>query len=133
MDDVTIGAIDAGLLALVGVAPGDGPDEVGWMADKISNLRVFPDDAGKMGRSVLDDALGVLLVSQFTLFGDVRKGRRPSFLGAAAPDLAAPTFDRLVAAVRALGVQRVETGAFGAHMIVSLVNDGPVTLVLDTP
>ena len=128
-----IGEIGPGILALVAIAPGDGAAEVAWMAAKLAELRIFVDDSGKMNRSVLDEGFGVLLVSQFTLYADVRKGRRPSFLGVAAPERAAPLFDALVSAVRALGVARVETGSFGAHMEVSLLNDGPFTLVVDTP
>jgi D-tyrosyl-tRNA(Tyr) deacylase len=127
------GAIGPGLLALVAVAPSDGLDQIAWMAAKIAQLRIFPDNEGKMNRSLLEAGFGALLVSQFTLYADVRKGRRPSFIGAAPGDVAAPRFDALVAAVRDLGVAPVGTGVFGAHMDVSLVNDGPVTIVVDTP
>lgn len=123
----TVGAIGRGLLVLLGVAPGDGPRQVAWMADKIANLRIFEDDAGKMNLSVRDVGGGVLVVSQFTLYGDAAKGRRPSFTGAAAPEIARPLYE---AVADALGAER---GEFGAHMRVSLVNDGPVTLLLDTP
>jgi D-aminoacyl-tRNA deacylase len=127
------GRIDAGILALVAVAAADGDAEVAWMAEKIANLRIFPDDEGKMNRSVLDLGLGVLLVSQFTLYADVRRGRRPSFVGAAPPEVAAPRFAQVVEAVRSAGVARVATGEFRAMMQVSLCNEGPVTIVVDTP
>jgi D-tyrosyl-tRNA(Tyr) deacylase len=128
-----VGEIDRGLLVLLGVAPTDGPAQVAWLAGKVVHLRIFPDDEGKMNRSVVDVGGGVLVVSQFTLYGDVRKGKRPSFVGAAAPDLAEPLYERFCDAVAAEGVGRVGRGRFGAHMDVALVNDGPVTLILDTP
>lgn len=127
-----IGAIGAGLLALVGVAPGDGPGQVRWMARKLTGLRVFEDDAGKMNRSVRDITGSILVVSQFTLLGDCRKGRRPSFTAAAAPDLAEPLVAQLVSAIEAEGVATT-TGRFGVHMRVELINDGPVTLVIESP
>ncbi|MFN7145368.1 MAG: D-aminoacyl-tRNA deacylase [Myxococcota bacterium] len=127
VDGRVLGAIGPGLLVLLGVAPGDGAAQVAWMAEKIANLRIFEDDAGKMNRSVRDVNGGVLVVSQFTLYGDAAKGRRPSFTGAAAPDLARPLYE---AVADALGAAR---GEFGADMKVALVNDGPVTLILDTP
>jgi D-tyrosyl-tRNA(Tyr) deacylase len=127
----TVGAIDAGWLVLLGVAPADTPVEVAWLADKVANLRAFEDDAGKMNRSVLDIQGGVLVVSQFTLYGDARKGRRPSFTGAAPPAVAEPLYERFAAGLRAVGLP-VATGRFGADMQVELVNDGPVTFVLDT-
>jgi D-tyrosyl-tRNA(Tyr) deacylase len=126
-----VGAIDRGLLVLLGVAPDDSPDDARWLADKIVGLRIFPDDADKMNRSVADVRGGVLVVSQFTLYGDCRKGRRPSFIGAAGPDIAVPRYEAFVDAVKALGVPTA-TGRFGAMMQVELVNDGPVTLILDT-
>ena len=121
------GHIGRGLLVLVGVGPDDGPAQVAWVADKIAGLRVFPDESGKMDRSVRDVAGGILVVSQFTLYGDASKGRRPSFTGAAHPDLARPLYQALV---DRLGAQ---AGEFGADMQVELVNDGPVTLWLETP
>ncbi len=127
VDGEVVGAVGAGLLVLLGVAPGDGPGEVAWMADKVAGLRIFADDEGKMNRSVGDIGGGVLVVSQFTLYGDVAKGRRPSFGGAARPEVAAPLYE---AVADALGAAR---GRFGADMQVELVNDGPVTLVLDSP
>ncbi|MBN9524360.1 D-tyrosyl-tRNA(Tyr) deacylase [bacterium] len=127
----TVGAIDAGWLVLLGVAPTDTPAEAAWLADKVAHLRAFEDDAGKMNRSVLDAGGAVLVVSQFTLYGDTRKGRRPSFTGAAPPALAEPLYERFAAELRAVGLP-VATGRFGADMRVELVNDGPVTFVLDT-
>ncbi len=128
--DETVGAIGAGVLALVGVGPNDARLDLGSAARKLLELRIFADSAGKMNLSLLDLHLEVLAVSQFTLYGDVRKGRRPSYAQAAAADVALPIFDEFVAAMRAAGA-RVATGRFGAHMRVELVNDGPVTLVIE--
>ena len=127
-----VGAVERGLLVLVGVAPGDTEAEARWLADKVVGLRIFPDDEGKMNRDVAEAGGGVLVVSQFTLYGDCRKGRRPSFIGAAPPELAEPLYEAFVAAVRANGLPAA-TGRFGATMQVELVNDGPVTLLVDTP
>ena len=127
----TVGAIGPGLLVLLGVAPGDGAAEAAWLADKILGLRLFADDAGKMNRAVAEIGGGVLVVSQFTLYGDCRKGRRPSFVAAAAPDIAEPLYDAFVQRLRAGGVP-VATGRFAADMLVELANDGPVTLIVDT-
>ena len=125
------GQIGAGFLALIGVEEGDGDADFKYIADKVPNLRVFEDEQGKMNRSLLDVGGEVLAVSQFTLLGDARGGRRPSFITAARPETADPMYERLVAEWRARGI-RVETGVFGAHMKVSLVNDGPVTILLDS-
>jgi D-tyrosyl-tRNA(Tyr) deacylase len=123
-----VGAIDRpGLVALVGVTHQDGPDQVEWLARKIGDLRLLRDE-----QSVLDAGAPVLVVSQFTLYGDARKGRRPTWNAAAPGPVAEPVVDAVVAALRQRGVQ-VETGTFGADMAVSLVNDGPVTLVLESP
>ena len=127
-----VGAIDGGLLVLLGVAPGDSADQARWMADKVVGLRVFADGDGKMNLDVREAGGAILVVSQFTLFGDCKKGRRPSFVGAATPEVATPLYEAFVAAIRAHGV-RAETGRFGADMQVELVNDGPVTLILDSP
>lgn len=121
------GEIGPGLLVLAGVAPTDGAAQVAWMAEKLQNLRIFEDEAGKMNRSVRDVGGGILCVSQFTLYGDVQKGRRPSFIGAAPPAIAEPLYRQLC---DALSAQR---GVFGADMKVELLNDGPVTLLIDTP
>src|SRR5437763_17205075 len=126
------GRIGHGLLVLLGVAPSDGRETASWLADKVVGLRVFADEAGKMNRSVAEVGGGVLVVSQFTLYGDCRKGRRPSFIGAAPPETAVPLYEAFIAAARALGAP-VATGKFGADMQVELVNDGPVTLILDAP
>lgn len=125
------GQIGAGFLVLIGVEEGDGDADFRYIAEKVPNLRVFEDDQGKMNRSLLDVGGEVLAVSQFTLLGDARGGRRPSFITAARPETADPMYERLVADWRARGI-RVETGVFGAHMKVSLVNDGPVTILLDS-
>ena len=126
-----MGAIDRGLLVLLGVGSHDGVSDVEYVAGKVRDLRIFADDAGKMNRDVAEAGGAVLLVSQFTLFGDVRNGKRPSFIEAAPPELAQALYEGLAAAIRARGV-RVETGEFRAHMDVSLVNDGPVTILLDS-
>ena len=126
-----VGAVGRGLLVLLGVAPTDTAAEAQWLADKVVGLRIFADDDGKMNRSVADVGGGVLVVSQFTLYGDCRKGRRPSFVGAAPPEIAEPLYEAFLDAVRALGVPTA-AGRFGAMMQVELVNDGPVTLILET-
>jgi D-tyrosyl-tRNA(Tyr) deacylase len=126
------GAIEHGLLLLVGVRADDEPDDRDWLARKIVQLRVFDDEAGVMNRSVTDVGGGILAVSQFTLYASVRKGNRPSYSGAAPPEVAKPAFDALVASLSALLGKSVPTGVFGAHMHVALVNDGPVTLWLDS-
>lgn len=125
------GKIGPGLLALVAVQPGDGPAQVARMCERLLGYRVFADDDGRMNRSLRDTGGGLLLISQFTLAADTRKGMRPSFTSAAAPEEAKTHFDALLAACRAQHA-RVETGRFGAHMEVSLVNDGPVTFWLNT-
>ncbi|MBB6633966.1 D-aminoacyl-tRNA deacylase [Cohnella thailandensis] len=127
-----VGEIGNGLLLLVGIAPGDGDKELAWMADKVAGLRIFEDDAGKMNLSVEEVRGAILSVSQFTLYGDCRKGRRPNFLGAAKPEIASELYDRFNGLLREKGFE-VATGVFGAMMAVSLVNDGPVTLILDSP
>ncbi len=131
MEGRTVGAIGTGLLALVGVGPDDTKALAASLADKTVHLRIFRDDAGLTNRSLLDVAGGLLAVSQFTLFGDTRRGRRPSFIGAAAPALGAELYERFAAAVEARGVT-VARGVFGAEMEVELVNDGPMTIWLDS-
>ena len=131
IDGESVGRIGRGHVLLVGFASDDGPEEVEWMADKVVGLRVFADDEGKMNLSLGDVDGELLVVSQFTLYGDTRKGRRPSFVHAAHPDVAIPLYESFVQALRDRGVRRVETGEFGAMMDVELVNDGPVTLVLE--
>jgi D-tyrosyl-tRNA(Tyr) deacylase len=130
VDGTTVGAIDGGLLALVGIQPGDGEPVIARMADRLLGYRVFADAAGRMNRSLADCVGGLLLVSQFTLAADTSSGMRPGFSTAAAPELAEPLFDRLVETCRQRHAGRVESGRFGAHMVVSLANDGPVTFLL---
>lgn len=130
-EEVISGEISAGLLVLIGVGPHDGEEEARWITQKIVNLRIFEDEQGKMNLSVKDIGGSILAVSQFTLYGDCRRGRRPSFTDAAHPSIASPLFDRTVEMIRDEGLP-CETGRFGAHMQVSLLNDGPVTLLLDT-
>ncbi|MBW1881685.1 MAG: D-tyrosyl-tRNA(Tyr) deacylase [Deltaproteobacteria bacterium] len=127
------GAIDRGLLILLGVGREDGPVQCRWLANKVAGLRIFPDEEGKMNRSLLEEGLGALVVSQFTLYGDVRKGRRPSFVKAAAPEVAESLYERFCDELAAVGIVPVERGVFQAMMDVALVNAGPVTLVVDTP
>jgi D-tyrosyl-tRNA(Tyr) deacylase len=131
VDGNVTGAIDRGLLVLLGVTHEDGGAEVQWAADKVCNLRIFADDESKMNRSLLEIGGEVLLVSQFTLYGDARKGRRPSFVHAARGADAEALYEAAGAAIEARGV-RCATGVFGADMKVSLVNDGPVTIMLDS-
>ena len=126
----TVGAVERGFCLLAGFAPGDTADQVIWMADKVAGLRVFSDAEGKMNLGLSDVGGGVLLVSQFTLYGDASKGRRPSFIDAARPEVAIPLYERFAAELRARGLT-VATGEFGADMQVELVNDGPVTLILE--
>jgi D-aminoacyl-tRNA deacylase len=132
VDTRVTGAIEQGLLVLLGAGAGDGPADLAYIVDKVVNLRIFPDDAGKMNRSVLDVGGGVLVVSQFTLYGDVRQGRRPAFTGALEPVAAKALYEQSLPAIRAAGVTRVEAGEFAADMKVELVNDGPVTILLDS-
>ena len=131
VDGERISGIGAGLLLLIGVADGDGEAEADWLAEKVAGLRVFRDRKGKMNRSVREVGGSVLAVSQFTLLADTRKGKRPSFIQAAPPERAEPLFDYFCERLRAAGVDPVETGRFGAMMDVGLVNDGPVTILLE--
>ena len=130
VDGQVVGEIGDGLLALVGVEPGDGPNQLRRMAQKLLGYRVFADDAGKMNRSLADIGGGLLLVSQFTLAADTRSGMRPGFSTAAPPEEAERVFNQLLQACRQQHPGRVETGRFGAHMVICLVNDGPVTFLL---
>jgi D-tyrosyl-tRNA(Tyr) deacylase len=131
VDGTLVGRIGRGLLVLLGVGKDDGPKDVEYIAGKIRDVRIFEDDEGRMNRSVMDVGGAVLLVSQFTLYGDVRKGRRPSFDAAARPETGRALYEDVVRALRGAGVP-VETGTFQAMMQVHLVNDGPVTIVLDS-
>ena len=127
-----VGQIHRGLLVLVGIRVTDGEADISFLAEKLINLRIFADEADKMNRSLLDVGGEMLVVSQFTLYGDCRKGRRPSFIDAAGPDHAIPIYERFVAQLEQSGL-RVQTGRFGANMQVALTNDGPVTLIIDSP
>ena len=131
IDADTVGVIGPGLMVLLGVGQDDTEAEAQTLAKKTSELRIFEDEGGRMNRSLLETGGAALVVSQFTLYADTRKGRRPSFVKAAPPDRAVALYEQYVAALRALGIP-VETGRFQAKMQVSLVNDGPVTLILDT-
>jgi D-tyrosyl-tRNA(Tyr) deacylase len=132
VDTRVTGAIERGLLVFLGAGAGDGAADLQYIVDKIVNLRIFPDDAGKMNRSVLDIGGGVLVVSQFTLYGDARQGRRPAFTGALEPVAAKALYEQSLDAIRATGVSKVEAGEFAADMKVDLLNDGPVTILLDS-
>ena len=132
VDGRVTGAIGSGLLVLAGVIDGDSGDDRDWLVHKIVNLRVFDDEAGVMNRSVRDVSGDILAVSQFTLYASTKKGHRPSWSAAARPEVAEPLFDALVAALAVALGKPVQTGVFGAHMDVALVNDGPVTLWLDS-
>ena len=126
-----VGIISTGLLVLLAVGQEDGVDDINWMIDKLVGLRIFEDQGGKMNRSVLDVGGEILMVSQFTLYGDCRKGKRPSFTTAAPPEQAKAFFDQCVEGIRSYGL-KVETGIFQAEMDVELINDGPVTILLDS-
>lgn len=130
VENETVGAIEAGLLVFLGIAPKDSEADIAYIVKKCTGLRIFEDEAGKMNKSVLDIGGSILLISQFTLHGDARKGFRPSFSAAAPPDIAIPLYEKTVAAFRE--TIRTETGVFGAEMEVELVNDGPVTILLDS-
>ena len=125
-----VGEIGKGLVLLVGIGPQDGQDQVKTLAEKCAVLRIFDDDQGKMNRSLIDISGGILAVSQFTLYGNTNKGRRPSFTEAATPDIAEPLFNHFVQTIREMGIT-IATGVFGARMEVSIINDGPVTFVME--
>ena len=131
MDEEVVGSIAGGLLVLLGVGIDDGEDDAVSMARKIAGLRIFRDDEGNMNRDVIESGGAALVISQFTLHGDARKGRRPSFITAARPEIAEPLYERTAGELRRLGIETA-TGRFGATMQVELVNDGPVTILLDT-
>ena len=130
VDGKTMGEIGRGLVILLGIGHGDGEDQARWLARKIANLRIFEDERGLFNHSLLDVDGEALVVSQFTLYADARKGRRPSFVNAAPPEMAEPMVDRFVELLRAEGVP-VQTGVFGARMLVEIFNDGPVTILLE--
>ena len=128
----TTGTVDTGLVVLFGATHKDTEAEAQKLAHKIANLRIFEDDAGKMNLSALDVGAGMLVVSQFTLYADCRRGRRPSFIEAAPPEVAEPLIEHFIGALREAGIAKVETGVFRAYMLVEIHNDGPVTIILDT-
>ena len=130
VDGETVGQIQRGLLVFLGIGKGDAESDAEWMINKLLNLRVFPDEVDKMNRSVVDIGGGILVVSQFTLYGDARKGHRPSFSEAARPEVAAPLVEKFAEFLHAQGIQ-CQTGVFGAHMLVEIENDGPVTIWLE--
>lgn len=132
VDGHVLGSIGAGLVILVGTTHEDSSVQAEALAAKTANLRIFEDEAGKMNLSALDVGADALVISQFTLFADCRRGRRPSFIKAARPELAQPLIEHFIRALRAEGVSRVVSGVFGAHMLVEIHNDGPVTISLDT-
>jgi D-tyrosyl-tRNA(Tyr) deacylase len=132
VDDQIIGAIDAGLVIFVGVTHDDDENAARWLAQKIATLRIFEDASGKFNLSALDIGARALVVSQFTLYADARRGRRPDFIAAARPEIAEPLIEHFIALLREQGL-RVETGKFQAHMLVQIYNDGPVTIILDSP
>jgi D-tyrosyl-tRNA(Tyr) deacylase len=131
VDGNTVGQIGQGLMILLGVTHGDGEEQARWLAHKIAGLRIFDDEEGKMNRSLLDVGGSALVVSQFTLYGNCRKGKRPSFTGAAQPEIAERLYERFVSLLGEAGVDQVESGIFGARMRVEIHNDGPVTLILE--
>jgi len=131
VDGVTTGEIEGGLNVLLGVSAEDTEADAEYMAEKIANLRIFEDEDGKMNRSIIDAGGSMLCISQFTLYGDCRKGRRPSFIEAAQPDRAVVLYEHFMSEVRRLGIE-VASGIFRAHMKVSIENDGPVTLIIDS-
>ncbi|MSS71681.1 MAG: D-tyrosyl-tRNA(Tyr) deacylase [Candidatus Latescibacteria bacterium] len=131
VDGSIVSEIGSGLILLVGVGAGDGPEDAAALAEKCAHLRIFEDEAGKMNRSALEVKGEVLAISQFTLYGDTRKGRRPSFVEAAPPERARPLYEAFVECLRGLGL-RVGTGVFGAHMQVEIHNDGPVTIMVES-
>jgi len=132
IDGVVNGQITTGLLILLGIEAADGPDDINWLSAKIAGLRIFDDEQGVMNRSVVEVDGGILLISQFTLFASTRKGNRPSYIRAARPEIAIPLYESFVAALSAASGKQVETGIFGADMKVSLLNDGPVTILIDS-
>ena len=132
VDGAEVGRCDKGVLVLLGVAPNDTEDQARWLARKVAGLRIFSDDDGKMNLGLTDIGGDALVISQFTLYGDCRKGRRPSFVGSARPEQAAPLYERFCELLAAEGVP-TQRGIFAADMKVSLMNDGPVTLIVDTP
>ncbi len=132
IDNKKAGQIEAGLLILVGFTTTDTEEDISWISKKVVQMRIFSDEAGKMNQSVIDIKGGILLISQFTLFASTKKGNRPSFIEAAPPRLAIPLYEQLIKQLELDLGQKIETGVFGADMQVSLINDGPVTIILDS-
>ncbi len=132
VDGIITGNINIGLLILLGVAADDTDEDLQWLAQKIAGMRIFSDDAGLMNKSIIDVGGRILLISQFTLFAQTKKGNRPSFIRAAKPDMAIPMYEQMIKTLGELTSTKIETGIFGADMKISLVNDGPVTIILDT-
>jgi D-aminoacyl-tRNA deacylase len=132
VDHQVVGEIGPGMLVLLAAGRGDGPDQIKWMAEKLTGLRIFADESGKMNLSLAQLGGSILVVSQFTLYGDCRKGKRPSYTGSAPPDEASALYASFVEILRGMGIP-VQEGVFGAMMQVDLVNDGPVTLIVDSP
>ncbi len=132
VDGQVTGSIDKGLLILLGIAADDTEDDLQWLAQKIAGMRIFGDDEGLMNKSILDIGGRILLISQFTLFAQTKKGNRPSFIRAARPEVAVPLYEQMIKTLAALTSTKIETGIFGADMQINLTNDGPVTIILDT-
>jgi D-aminoacyl-tRNA deacylase len=130
VEEKTVAEIGPGLVILLGIAPQDGEEQIRWLVEKVANLRIFGDESGKFNLSLLETGGSAIVVSQFTLYADARKGRRPSFTGAALPEIARPLVDRFAELLRERGVP-TQTGVFGAHMLVEIDNDGPVTIQLE--
>lgn len=132
INNTTVAAIQQGILVLLGIVNEDSQEDIQWLSNKITNLRIFPDDSGVMNRSLLDIHGDVMVVSQFTLHASTKKGNRPSYIKAAKPDIAIPLYEAFVSQMEILVRKPVETGEFGADMKVDLCNDGPVTIIIDT-
>lgn len=132
IDGQVKGQIELGLMVLLGIEDADGQEDIDWLSNKIVNLRIFPDEAGVMNKSLLDCGGDILLISQFTLHASTKKGNRPSYIKAAKPDIAIPLYEKVIATLESLLGKPIQTGEFGADMKVSLTNDGPVTIHIDT-
>lgn len=132
VDSEVTGSIKTGFLVLLGIEDADTDDDLQWLAQKIANLRVFGDENGLMNKPLADVDGGILLISQFTLFAQTKKGNRPSFIRAAKPDKAIPLYEKMITVLESVTGKKVETGIFGADMKISLINDGPVTIIMDT-
>ena len=132
VEGITTGEIGTGFLVLLGIEDADADEDLQWLAQKIAGLRVFGDENGLMNKALADIDGGILLISQFTLFAQTKKGNRPSFLRAAKPDKAIPLYEKMIKVLEAITGKKIETGIFGADMKISLLNDGPVTIIMDT-